>query len=951
MWVRVIFEDRDGAIWVGTDRQGLARYDAEHDRFVLYTTEQGLSSNAVRSITQDRAGRLWIATRGGGLVRFEGGRFTTYGLKDGLAGTGIHTLYMDSDDTLWIGTRQGLNRLKDGRFTTYTVRDGLFSDYVYTFVEDGQGRLWMGSSKGIFHVSKQALHDFAEHKTASVTSTAYGLEHGLNCTVSVVSSHPAAFRTNDGRLWFGTNNGLSVVDPTTLTTNTLPPPVPIETVIVDRVAFDPATPIVAEPGNGDVEIRYAGLSFLAPEKVRFRYRLELYDRDWIDAGTRRIAYYTNLAPGRYRFRVMACNNDGVWNQTGASVELRLRPHLHQQPWFHVLCVSVAALGGWSLLKRRERDQRSREAELAQRINERTRALQQEIAERARAEEALRRSEERYALAVRGANDGVWDWDIEKDRVYFSPRWKAILGHQDDEIGDDPKEWLNRVHPDEVERVKGGISAHCEGRTPHFEDEHRVRHRDGSYRWVLSRGFAVRGPEGRPNRMIGVQTDVTDRRSYDPLTGLPNRALFVERLSRALMRTRRNPDEYLIGVLFLDLDRFKVVNDSLGHLAGDRLLITMAQALQSCVRPADMIARFGGDEFAVLLDNMNDVNDAIRVAERVQKALHGHFDIEGAEVFTSVSIGIAASTTGYDTAEDLLRDADTAMYRAKAEGRSRYEVFDAAMRAQVMEQLEVESDLRRAVERNELVLHYQPVVCLRTGRLLGFEALVRWMHPRRGLVRPDSFIAVAEETGLILPLGYWVLGEACRQMRLWHDEFRGDTPPRVSVNMSARQFVDDGLLAKVREILDETRLVPHHLNLEITETVIMESAGRGAETLAALRSLGVRLHLDDFGTGYSSLSYLHQFPVDALKIDRSFVSKLGTGGESNALIRTILTMARNLEIAAIAEGVETVEQLAHLRALGCDQAQGFYFAEALDPESAGALLASHGQWTLPPERAD
>jgi diguanylate cyclase (GGDEF)-like protein/PAS domain S-box-containing protein len=946
MLIRVVFEDHDGVIWVGTDRQGLARYDEEKRNFSLYTTEQGLSSNAIRALAQDNAGHLWISTRGGGLNRFKDGRFTSYGVKDGLAGAGIHALHVDADDTLWIGTRQGLNRFQGGRFSTFTARDGLFSDYVYTFVEDGQGRLWMGSAKGVFHVSKKELDDFAARKVPSVTSTAYGLEHGLNCTVGVVSSNPAAFRTSDGRLWFGTNNGLSVVDPTRLTTNTLAPPVPIESVTIDRRAFDPTAPIRAEPGSGDVEIRYAGLSFLAPEKVRFKYRLELYDRDWIDAGTRRVAYYTNLAPGRYRFHVIACNNDGLWNRSGASVELHLAPHLHQRPWFYASCVGVAVAVGWGLLKRRERHVRAHEAELAKRIDERTHALQQEIAERGRAEEALRRSEERYALAVRGANDGVWDWDIEKDRVYFSPRWKAILGHQEDEISDDPKEWLSRVHPDEVERVKGGIAAHCEGKTPHFEDEHRVRHRDGSYRWVLSRGFAVRGPEGRPNRMIGVQTDVTDRRSYDPLTGLPNRALFVERLSRALLRTRRAPSDYLIGVLFLDLDRFKVVNDSLGHLAGDRLLITMGQALPSCVRPADMIARFGGDEFAVLLDNMSDVNDAILVAERVQKKLQGIFDVEGAEVFTSVSIGIATSASGYDSAEDLLRDADTAMYRAKAAGRARYEVFDAAMRAQVMEQLEVESDLRRAVERGDLVLHYQPVVCLRTGRLLGFEALVRWPHPRRGLVYPDAFIGVAEDTGLIAPLGYWSLREACRQMRLWHDEFRWETPPSVSVNMSARQFVDEGLLTRVREILDQTGLEPGFLNLEITESVIMESAGRTAATLAALRALGMRLHLDDFGTGYSSLSYLHQFPVDALKIDRSFVSKLGTGSDSAALIRTILTMARNLEITAVAEGVETLEQLVYLRSLGCDQAQGFYFAEALTPDNAHALLVARGGWTLP-----
>jgi diguanylate cyclase (GGDEF)-like protein/PAS domain S-box-containing protein len=550
------------------------------------------------------------------------------------------------------------------------------------------------------------------------------------------------------------------------------------------------------------------------------------------------------------------------------------------------------------------------------------------------------------LAVRGANDGIWDWNLRTGEVYFSARWKEILGYEEKDISHGPEEWLSRVHADDVERVKAGILAQCEGQSPHFEDEHRIRHRDGGYRWVLARGFAVRDTDGRAHRLVGAQTDVTDRRSSDALTGLANRSLFVERLNRALARVRHNPS-YHIGVLFLDLDRLKVVNDSLGHLAGDRLIVSIAKELETCVRPGDMIARFGGDEFAVLVDNLTGVTEATRVAERIHAELQGIFSVEGAEVFASVSIGIAVSSSGHESAEDLLRDADTAMYRAKANGRGRYEVFDAAMRAHVMSLLELESEFRRAVERREFQVHYQPVVHLETGALQGFEALVRWQHPRRGLVRPDQFIAIAEETGLIVPLGYWVLAEVCRQIRAWHLGTPHAQGLRVSVNISARQFMDRELVKTIRGTLEETGLEPHHLILEITESVLMDAEGMGSGMLLELDALGVHLYIDDFGTGYSSLGYLHRFPVDALKIDRSFVAQLAAPG-GDALVRTILTLARNLGIPTVAEGVETPEQLTLLRTLGCEQAQGHYFSEAVPAREASVLVTSRRQWSVGPE---
>jgi diguanylate cyclase (GGDEF)-like protein/PAS domain S-box-containing protein len=573
------------------------------------------------------------------------------------------------------------------------------------------------------------------------------------------------------------------------------------------------------------------------------------------------------------------------------------------------------------------------------------AIARDITERSRVEEELRRKEEalresqqRFALAVRGTNDGVWDWDLRADRVYYSPRWKSMLGYGEEEVGDSPAEWFRLVHPDELERLTARLTQHRDGLTPHFEHEHRMLHKDGTYRWVLSRGFALRGDDGEAYRMAGAQTDVTDRRAYDVLTGLPNKALFVERLEKAVSRSR-GAGGHLFAVLFLDLDRFKLVNDSLGHLTGDTLLVTFGQRLEGCVRPGDMIARFGGDEFAILVDDIEDASDAARVAERIQSALTAPFNLGGPEIYMSGSIGIALSTSGYDRAEDLLRDADTAMYRAKAGGRARYEVFDAAMRQHVTAFMRTQNDLRRALEREELRVQYQPIVELTTGAVVAMEALVRWQHPERGLLPPSEFVAVAEETGLIVPIGDWVLHRACREARTWRDRFPDGPFVSMCVNLSARQVSDPDLLVRVRAALDESQLAAGSLVLEITESAILETADGAVAKIAGLKELGVRLHLDDFGTGYSSLSYLHRFPIDALKIDRSFVATMMENDDARAIVRSILNLAESLRLSVIAEGVETEAQAGLLRGLGCAQAQGYHFSAALEPRMAVALMAS------------
>ena len=569
----------------------------------------------------------------------------------------------------------------------------------------------------------------------------------------------------------------------------------------------------------------------------------------------------------------------------------------------------------------------------------------------RAEEALRKSEERYALAARGANDGLWDWDLETNEMYFSTRWKSMLGWEETDVQGHPDEWFHRVHPEDLDRLKGAISAHIQGITPHYENEYRMLHRDGSYCWMLGRGLAVRDSSGKAYRMAGSQTDITRGKVADGLTGLPNRILFMDRLGRMLERSKRATG-YVIAVILLDLDGFKLINDSLGHMAGDQLLVALANRLETCLRSSDTVARLGkgntvarlgGDEFTILLDDIKTPENVICVVERIQDSLAPPFHIGGQKIFTSASMGIAVSSMGYTMAEQLLRDADTAMYRAKMSGKARYVLFDEEMRATAVARLQLENELRRAVEREEFENFYQVIVSLQTGRIHGFEALVRWRHPSRGLVPPSEFISVAEETGLIIPIGKLVLREACRRMRNWHTRFASDPKLTVAVNLCSRDFLQPDLIDYCKQVLDESGLPPECLKLEITESAVMQDPEAAIAMMLQIKSMKIKLAIDDFGTGYSSLSYLHRFPLDTLKIDRSFVSNMEIDEENMEIARTIVTLARNLGLNVIGEGVETTSQMSVLRYLGCEYAQGYHFSPPLDEDEAARLIAAQPHW--------
>ncbi len=521
---------------------------------------------------------------------------------------------------------------------------------------------------------------------------------------------------------------------------------------------------------------------------------------------------------------------------------------------------------------------------------------------------------------------------------------ALLGYTESELL--ATDFLKVTHPDDLGAALANIRQLLKGQIPTYQMEKRYIHKSGHEVWVTWSVSLVREQHSNSVHLIFQIQDITNRKLaeqqlhhdafHDALTGLPNRALFMDHLKLAIARSQRHSDQ-MFAVLYLDLDRFKIINDSLGHMIGDNLLIGIARRLEECLRPGDTVARLGGDEFTVLIEDINSEGEAITVAERIHKELAVPFNLSGREVFTTISIGIATSATVYERAEEILRDADTAMYRAKSLGKSRHEIFDKAMHARALNILQLETDLRRAVERQEFFLQYQPIVDLDGFKLRGFEALVRWRHPERGFISPIDFIPVAEETGMIAPIGEWVLREACTQMQRWQAIFPSDPPLSISVNLSGRQFTQNDLIQKVADILSETKILPNSLKLEITESVVMENIEMATGMLKELRALGVQLSIDDFGTCYSSLSYLHRFPIDTLKIDRSFVTDMSENNENTEIVRTIVMLAQNLGMDVVAEGVETNEQLALLRKLGCEYGQGYFFSKPVHTDGAEKII--------------
>lgn len=569
----------------------------------------------------------------------------------------------------------------------------------------------------------------------------------------------------------------------------------------------------------------------------------------------------------------------------------------------------------------------------------------------KSQEALKASEERYRLAIEGAADGLWDYDIKNSKIFYSDRCMEIMDLRGDNIIDDIEAVINCIHHEDRALFLERLQDHFDGKTQFFTHEYRIRTKNGGYRWVLCRGKAVWDSEGHPVRMAGSLTDITKRKAddeiiqklayYDSLTSLPNRVMFYDRLSKELVDVMHNGK--MVGLLFMDLDNFKAINDIFGHGVGDRVLKLIANLLNNAAGENDIVARLSGDEFMIMLTGVKDREQIKRVADRVLQIFQQPISLNGHEFYITASMGIAIYPGDGVDVPTLIKNADTAMYRSKELGKNNYQFYTGEMNIRVAKRLKLESNLRHAVNNMEFKVFYQPMVDIKTGRISGMEALIRWFRTEHGYIPPSEFIPLAEETGLIFPIGEYVLRTACMQNKAWQQA--GIKPVRISVNLSARQFQQQNLVEDIKRLMDETGIGPEWLSIEVTESAAMQDFDATANALKKLKAMGIEISLDDFGTGYSSLNYLKLLPIDVIKIDRSFIQSMAQNAGENAIVKAVILLAHSMNLKVVAEGVENIEQLEFLRDQNCDIAQGYLFSKPLSPDKLDGILKSEGVFPI------
>ncbi|MFC3550807.1 EAL domain-containing protein [Lysobacter cavernae] len=1057
--LRSLAQDRSGALWLGSHGQGAFRYRPDNGELTHYAYTKGeaggLSYPVVHAIAEDRHGHVWFGTGDGlDLLDPASGQLRHFrhdsNAADSLPGNRVRALHLAADGTLWVGTHAGLSRVvehRDGgiRFVHPLAQtlNGRQVPVVFSIAEAPAGRLWLGTQAGI-----------VSFDTRTDQARSYGLADGLQ---DLEFNGASVAALGDGRLAFGGIRGLNLFDPTRIVDSANTPPVRLLGAWIgadgqaDPGALWQPSGLQVPAAAGLLRLRIGALDFAPAAGIRYRYRMDGFDKGWIDNGTQQDIAYTRLPPGNYTFRAQATNRDGLW----LAQALQLPVHVAPPWWRHPLVVAAAALAVLVLalvLVRRRRLSRQRERGYFAQIRER---------------------EERLKLALWASGEQFWDYDLGR-RVLHRMQVEDQNGRAPDVGVQTLMEADLEIHHEDRPRMLDLLRRHLRGDSPLFLSEHRVRDHGGHWTWIRARGRVVeRGADGRALRVAGTARDISANRSaerdrliasevlssmieavtvfdrdfafvsvnpaftrmtgysddevigrptnlldsdqhdaafyqhvrtelqrngrwsgeiwqqrkdgdeflcwfqcsavldaygqrghyvavlgditdqkraeqelrylanYDTLTGLPNRALLSERLSRAIVRARRQGSR--IAMLFLDLDRFKDINDSLGHAAGDRILRAAANRLQQAVGTQHTVARLGGDEFTVVLENLDGVEQAEQVARDVLVAFETPLDFEQRhDVVISPSIGISLYPDHALVPTDLLKHADTAMYQAKAAGRRTFMRYTEAMDLEIRGRATISAALRTVLDRNELRLVFQPKLSLSQSRITGVEALLRWHSPELGEISPAQFIPLAEESGMILDIGEWALREACGVLKRWR--LNGLDQLSMAVNVSSLQLLRGNLPKQVARALVESGVPPEMLQLELTESVIMANAGQTSATLHALRALGVGLAIDDFGTGYSSLAYLKRLPINTLKIDKEFIGDLTRDADDEAITTTVIAMAHSLGLNVIAEGVETQAQMQFLRGHGCDEIQGYWLARPLE---AAHCLAFIRAWTPHP----
>ena len=925
----------------------------------------------IQRIYPDSQDHLWIATGGTGLIRYHltTGKMRTFEEENGLPSNYVYSLIEDKDNNLWVATRAGLAVIRGDNVMNFKGLSGLPERSPLHLTIDQRDHIWATADDGIFVIKRSSLlgEGSSQPKVRKLTT-----RDGLMSLV--VSWRRNGMAVADGKLYFATNEGLAIAETRQLDIGNSTPEVSIVDVTLGE-ALQLSERISIHNRQEHLDINYWAPDLNEAHRLEFQSRLikesQPKNAPWSMPTASRNVQFSNLAHGNYRFEVRARYSGEPWSNNSATLDIHVPPLLYERTsvQFALALLGVLCAAFWA--RRRLRAAERVEQDLRQRVEERTQDLSREVEYRKAAEKAAadlahdldlrvrertaqlelaematKRSEERFALAVKGAEDGIWDWDISLNRLYLSPRWLGILGYGSGEFSANIDNWLSAVHPNDVERLRDILVFGNDSTS--FRLEYRMRHRKGHDVWILTRGVVVRDSEGAPIRAAGSQTDISARKATeqqllrrqteDPVTGLPNRLLFSDRLNQALLQSRETQTR--VAVIFVDIDKFRAINERFGHDAGDAVLNACALRIKECLRSIDSAARVGNDEFAILIHDVESEQDAENILACLKEHLNAPITVNGETLDIHCSMGIKIGKPSDTCSHDFLIDSEQALANAKSDS-VEIDHHEHDEEAEARKQLALE--LEQGLANNEFVLFYQPLIDPTHNRLVGVEALARWQHPTRGLLSPYHFIGMLETCGLIVPFSHWVLKAACQQGRLWFEELGQNIC--ISINVPAHQLNDPNLFEEVSNALAREALAPKYLCLEIVENSLLESQPVVIDNLKKLRKLGVKIAIDDFGTGYSAFSYLEQFPIDRVKIDRSFCQNVPENAKANAILTALISMINELDLEVVVEGVETSAQRDLL--LNLDLAnfnspiiQGYFYSQPVPADDYPALFKQY-----------